>query len=485
MSKKIYLSLMGLIFVLIFVFSIYEGAYFTLFFAIIGAVLTFFLPKPKNPSDEVLDKIDNVVKKAYEGEISNRIILNESKTKEEKIAWNINEMLDQIEDLLRENENTIKAVINGETYRYMLPQGLHGEFKNVAIESQKAVESLKISKKVELLALLSKRFAELDGGVSANFEQVSADVMSIDDAFKDIAVKVKETAQKSSETFLIMQESKSDFEMLSQKVVDTAEQIKQMSENISSVSNIVELIKDIADQTNLLALNAAIEAARAGEAGRGFAVVAENVRDLAEKTQKATNEISMTIQTLQQQFSNISENTEEVVRIGEQSHTTMDSFEKLLFELQNDLNNVNFISEKNGLIIVFIVFKIHHIVYKAALYSSISKEKLDEKVKTDFRNCALGKWLYNKHVKSIISDFKNYTSLVENHKQIHIIAHKIAEELETKGVNKNNEEWYFEQMKTIEIKAKQVFKYLHELGKYIEEENKVSELLEISQGILE
>jgi len=484
MSKKIYLSLMVLIFVLIFASSVYEGAYFTLIFAVIGAGLTFFLPKPKNASEDVLNEIDRVVQDAYEGKISERIILDNDESKEEKIAWNINEMLDQVEDLLRENKNTIDAVIEGETYRYLMPSGLHGEFKNVAEDMQQAVESLKISKKVELLADLSKRFTALDGGTSANFEQVSGDVMNIDEAFKEIAVKVKDSAKQSEETYEMMQQSKDDFEALSQKVVDTSEQINQMSENINSVSNVVELIKDIADQTNLLALNAAIEAARAGEAGRGFAVVAENVRDLAEKTQKATNEISMTIQTLSQQFNMVSENTAEVVKISDKSHQTMSQFENLIVNLRNELQNVNHISEKNALIIIVIVFKIHHIVYKATLYSSIAKESIDEKMKTPHTECALGKWFRNEKVKSIISNFKSYHKLLELHKDIHDTGIAIAKRLEEEGVTKHNDDWYYDEMKKIEGDAKSLFGLLHELSAFVEKENKIPELLEASQGIL-
>ena len=102
-----------------------------------------------------------------------------------------------------------------------------------------------------------------------------------------------------------------------------ASRLHTLSENAEQVKHVLSVIGDIADQTNLLALNAAIEAARAGEHGRGFAVVADEVRKLAERTQKSLVETNATINTIVQAITDASEqmgkNADEIKHLGELS----------------------------------------------------------------------------------------------------------------------------------------------------------------------
>jgi methyl-accepting chemotaxis protein len=97
----------------------------------------------------------------------------------------------------------------------------------------------------------------------------------------------------------VVAETVAGMQSINEAVSASSASVTELGKRGEQIGEIIKVINDIADQTNLLALNAAIEAARAGEHGRGFAVVADEVRKLAERTQKATEEVGESIRAIQ------------------------------------------------------------------------------------------------------------------------------------------------------------------------------------------
>lgn len=128
--------------------------------------------------------------------------------------------------------------------------------------------------------------------VSAAAEQVSRNVQSVATGAEEMGASIREIAQNASEAAAVAAEAVE----VARRTNDTVAKLGTSSQEIG---NVLAVITSIAEQTNLLALNATIEAARAGEAGKGFAVVANEVKDLAQETAKATEDIARRISAIQ------------------------------------------------------------------------------------------------------------------------------------------------------------------------------------------
>lgn len=213
---------------------------------------------------------------------------------------------------------------------------------------------------------------------------------------------------------------------LLEHISGTYTQVETLNSNVESISDVISLIKDISDQTNLLALNAAIEAARAGEHGRGFAVVADEVRKLAERTQKATSEVEITVQGLKQNTQEIHELSSTMEDLSRQSNTQMETFSERMQELGDNSAIIQKETTDVTYAIFTILVKLDHLLFKSNGYKTVFSQKAENKFASD-TECRLGQWYFTGQGKDKFGKCPSFSKLQQPHKEVHDNIHKAVE----------------------------------------------------------
>ena len=253
--------------------------------------------------DNILIKdVKEIVNNVSKGYLDKRIKSSTNNESLEELKSLLNSMLDNVQDLVGANINSLSKVLEQYANRNFLEkvdQSSSGKIGNDIINMNKMITKILQDNQADGISLQS-RSEELSSSVRILNENATSQAASLEEtaaSIEEITGNITQTNEKAQEMLHISTQTQESAHIGKELASKTATSMEEINSTVIAIKEAISVIDQISFQTNILSLNAAVEAATAGEAGKGFAVVAQEVRNLASRSAEAAKEIKELVES--------------------------------------------------------------------------------------------------------------------------------------------------------------------------------------------
>lgn len=410
-------------------------------------------------------------------------------------------------------DTEVLANVYSETFIEHLSEGL-----SKLVEANAKIMFMK-----DLIYRLDRQTDEIRSATAAT-EEITASIAEVAESSTRISEKTSDSVQYATDSRQKLETTLDEIFKTEETFKEIVNTFNQLQKRVNDIENVVTLVNEIAAQTNLLALNASIEAARAGEHGRGFAVVAQEVRNLAENTVSALNEVSTNVQVLKSFSNDVSDSIGETTKIighatdeAKESLPLLSAIVRAIEEINVDITNTAAISEQQAASIdevsnrmiemtslqeeirsygndtssaiydlsleidqfrgdvleeqnvrlstraLLELSKADHLLWKWRIYNLfLGLENVRPEDIVSHQDCRLGQWYFANRTKERIGHLQAYRDLDTHHKDVHNCARRAAEQFHAGDLAGAEES-----LKKIESASNEVLRLLDELLQHV------------------